>query len=209
LRQARLLFGREENGMARVLTRFTISLDGYIAGPEDDVQALFPWYFTGEVEIPIPGQNRVFKTSPASAVTVREMFENCGAIVTGRRDFEVSKAWGGKPPFDVPAYIVTHSLPQEWARNGSPFTFVTQGVESAITQACQAAGEKQVYVGGTQIVRQALEAGLIDIIEIDLFPILLGSGIRLFEQLPNPVNLEIERVIDAPLVTHIRYRVAA
>lgn len=193
--------------MANVLTRFTMSLDGFIAGPEDDVRALFPWYFAGEVEIPVPGQNMTFKVSPASEVTVHEMFEHIGAIVTGRRDFDVSRAWGGKSPFGVPTYIVTHTAPQEWSKNGSPFTFVTEGVESAINQARQAAGEKQVDVGGTQIVRQALEAGLIDTIEIDLVPILLGAGIRLFDQLPKPVNLEIERVIDAPLVTHIRYRV--
>lgn len=91
--------------------------------------------------------------------------------------------------------------------DGSPFTFVTQGVASAINQARQSAGEKQVDVGGSQIVCQALELGLIDLIEIDLVPILLGTGTRLFEQLSRPVKLEIERVIEAPLVTHIRYRV--
>ena len=81
--------------MATVLTRFTMSLDGYVAGPQDDVQSLLRWYFTGKVEIPVAGQNMIFKTSSASALTVREMFENYGAFVTGRRDFEVSNAWGG------------------------------------------------------------------------------------------------------------------
>ena len=114
---------------------------------------------------------------------------------------------GGRPPFDVPTFIVSHTVPQEWARSDSSFTFVPEGVEGAITQACQAAGEKQVNVGGTQIVRQALEARLIDVIDIDLVPLLLGAGVRLFEQLSTPVTLETERVISTPQVTHIRYRV--
>ncbi len=193
--------------MATVVSRFTMSLDGYVAGPDDGVRDLLQWYFTGAVEIPVPGQNMVFKTSPASTPTVREMFEHYGAMVTGRRDFDVSKAWGGRPPFDVPTFIVTHNVPQQWAETGSPFTFVTDGVEQAISQACQAAGDQQVNVGGTQIVRQALEAGLMDVIDIDLVPLLMGAGVRLFEQLSTPVTLEIERVIAAPLVTHIRYRV--
>lgn len=83
--------------MAKVVTRFTMSLDGFIAGPEGEVQALFAWYFNGEVEILVPGQGRSFRTSPASAVTVHEMFESYGAIVTGRGDFDISRAWGGKP----------------------------------------------------------------------------------------------------------------
>jgi dihydrofolate reductase len=185
-----------------------MSLDGFIAGPDDDVMPLFGWYFGGEVETPVPGAGRVFKTSQASAATLQEMMTKYGVIVTGRRDFDVSNAWGGKPPIDVPCFIVTHSVPQEWAGEGSPFTFITDGVESAIAQAQQVAGEKTVDVGGTQIVQQALRAGLIDEIEIDLVPILLGSGIRLFDHLgPQPVSLEIARVIDAPGVTHLQYRV--
>ena len=195
--------------MAKVSCRFTMSLDGFIADQNDDVMPLFPWYFQGEVEYPVPGTQMVFKVAQASAVTIEEMFDTCGAIVTGRRDFDVSNQWGGKPPFDVPCFIVTHKVPQEWAGDGSPFTFVTDGVESAIARAKQVVtGDKVIAVGGTQIVRQSLQAGLIDQIEIDLAPILLGNGIRLFDQLgTDPIQLEIDRVIDAPLVTHIRYLV--
>ena len=193
--------------MATVSCRFTMSLDSFIADPNDDVMPLFPWYFQGEVKYPVPGTQMVFKVAQASYVTIEEMFDTTGAIVTGRRDFDVSNQWGGKPPFDVPCFIVTHNVPQEWAGNGSPFTFVTDGVESAIAQAKQVVtGDKVIAVGGTQIVRQSLQAGLIDQIEIDLAPILLGKGIRLFDQLgTDPIQLEIDRVIDAPLVTHIRY----
>jgi dihydrofolate reductase len=191
-----------------VTIRFTMSLDGFIAGPDDNVMPLFGWYFSGNVEFPLAGTDRKMKVSSTSAVTLEEMFSSYGAIVTGRRDFDVSRAWGGRSPFGVPCFIVTHNPPQEWLGEDSPFTFVTEGVERAVELAKRAAGMKKVDVGGTQIVQQALRAGLVDEIEIDLVPILLGSGIRLFDQLgSSAIQLEIARVIDAPGVTHLRYRV--
>jgi dihydrofolate reductase len=150
----------------------------------------------------------VFMTSPASAAHYRELFETTGANITGRRDFDVSKAWGGENPLGVPVFIVTHNIPPEWAGEGSPFNFVTDGVASAIARAKAVAGDKNVQVGGSKIVQQALTAGLIDEVWIDLVPILLGTGIRLFENMEaNPIELETTRVIDAPGVTHLRYRV--
>jgi dihydrofolate reductase len=131
-----------------------------------------------------------------------------GAIVTGRRDFDVSKAWGGTSPLGVPIFIVTHTPPQEWTKDGSPFTFVTEGVERALEQAKQAAGDKNVSVGGTKIVQQCLKAGLIDEIRIDLVPLLLGAGIRLFDNPGSePIALESLAVIEGTGVTHLRYRV--
>jgi dihydrofolate reductase len=128
--------------------------------------------------------------------------------VTGRRDFDVSNAWGGKAFLSLPCFIVTHHPPQEWVKEGSPFTFVTEGVESAIRQAQAAAGDKTVSVSGTQIVQQALKAGLLDEIQIHLVPVLLGAGIRLFDHLDTaPIELETTRVIDAPGVTHLTFRV--
>ncbi len=105
-------------------------------------------------------------------------------------------------------FIVTHRIPQEWAHAGSPFTFVTEGVESAIMLAQKAAGDKVVNVGGTTIVQQCLKAGLLDGIHIHLAPVLLGAGIRLFDKLgAEPVGLEIARVVETPQVTHLQYRV--
>ena len=193
--------------MGMVTAQFTMSLDGFIAGPEDDVWPLFKWYSSGDVPFQAPGTDREFKISRASADLLQAEWARLGAIVTGRRDFDVSGAWDGSPPLGVPTFIVTHSAPQEWAKEGSPFTFVTDGVESAVEQARRAAGGKNVGVGGSKIVQQCLKAGLLDEIQIDLAAMLLGSGVRLFDDLDSmPIELEIAGVVEGAGVTHIRYR---
>jgi dihydrofolate reductase len=122
--------------------------------------------------------------------------------------FDVSGAWGGKHPMDVPVVVLTHIVPQEWVYEGSPFTFVTEGIEQAVEHAQAIAGDKTVGVGGADVTRQCLKAGLLDEIGIDLVPVLLGSGVRLFEHLGiEPVELERTSVTEAPGVTHIRFRV--
>jgi dihydrofolate reductase len=129
-------------------------------------------------------------------------------MVAGRRMFDIANAWQGHPPGEVPCFIVTHSAPQEWVKEGSPFVFVTDGVESAIRQAKKAAGDKDVSVASASIAKQCLRAGLLDEIHIDLAPVLLGGGVRLFEVLGNkPIDLETIQVIDAPGVTHLTFRV--
>ena len=103
---------------------------------------------------------------------------------------------------------MTHTVPREWVKAGSPFAFVTDGVASAIRQAQQAAGDKDVAVGSAQIMQQCLQAGLLDELRIDLAPVLLGDGVRLFEHLgAAPIALERTRVVEAPGVTHLRFRV--
>jgi dihydrofolate reductase len=192
--------------MGKVVAGFTMSLDGFVAAPDDDVGRLFRWYFSGDTEVPMHGTDRMFKISRASADLLREEWGAIGAIVTGRRDFDVSNAWGGTPWLGLPTFIVTHSPPLEW--KDSPFTFVTEGVESALEQAQKAAGDKVVSVSGTKIVQQCLRVGLIDEIYIDLAPVLLGDGISLFDRLGiAPIDLEITKVIATPDVTHLRYRV--
>ena len=194
--------------MGKVITEFTISLDGFIAGPNDEVDRIFGWYFSGDTDFPVPSSTMVFKLSRASAELLRESWGNLGAIVTGRRDFDVSDAWGGTSPLGVPIFIVTHNIPQEWAKAGSPFTFVTDGIESALVQAKANAGDKDVGISGTQITQQFLRAGLIDEIRLHLVPVLLGAGIRLFDHLQDEnITLEKILVVDAPDVTHLRYRV--
>lgn len=194
--------------MGKVIAEFTMSLDGFIAGPGDDVGRLFKWYRSGDTDFSPPDSEMVFKVSRPSAEYLQESWSKIGVIVTGRRDFDVSKAWGGQSPLGVPIIIVTHSPPQEWLREGSPFLFDTRGVVSAIERARQIAGERVIGVSGTQITRQCLKAGLIDEIHIELAPILLGDGIRLFDHLETgPIDLEILRVIDTPSVTHLSYRV--
>jgi dihydrofolate reductase len=194
--------------VGKVTTQFTMSLDGFVAEPNDEVGRLLRWYASGDTSFPVAGSSMAFKVSPASAELLQKDWGMIGAITTGRRDFDVSDAWGSKPPFNVPVFIVTHSVPQEWVKPGSPFTFVTDGVESAVEKARQAAGDKNVAVSGTKIVQQCLKAGLLDEIHIDLPPILLGQGIRLFDNLGDePFELEIMRVVEGVGVTHLRYRV--
>jgi dihydrofolate reductase len=103
---------------------------------------------------------------------------------------------------------VTHTVPQEWANEGSPFVFVTDGVESAVRQAKQAAGDKDVAVSSASIAQQCLKAGLLDEVYMALIPVLLGGGVRLFDNLGSkPIGLETIRVIETPQVTHLGYRV--
>jgi dihydrofolate reductase len=194
--------------MGKTIAEFTMSLDGFIAGPNDDIRALFGWYRNGDTEFAVAGSDMKFKVSRASAELLSESWSQIGATVTGRRDFDVSNAWGGKSLFGESTFIVTHSAPQEWTYEGSPFTFVTEGVERAVERAQQAAGDKVVSISGTTIVQQCLRAGLLDEIHIHLAPILLGAGIRLFDNLGvEPIGLKIAKVVETPSVTHLQYRV--
>ena len=194
--------------MGKVITQFTMSLDGFVAGPNDEVWPLLNWYMSGDTEFAAATSPRPFKISRASADLLREEWGAIGAIVTGRRDFDVSEAWGGAAPFAVPCFIVTHTPPQAWLKTDSPFIFITDGVARAIAQAKQAAGDKHVAVSGTKIVQQCLQPELIDEINIDLAPLLLGEGIRLFDNLgPQLITLENKRVIEGTGVTHLRFRV--
>jgi dihydrofolate reductase len=139
---------------------------------------------------------------------MREAWGALGAIVTGRRDFDVSNAWGGVALMDLPMFIVTHNPPQEWIYEGSPFQFVTDGVASAIARAKAAAGDKTVAVSGSTIVQQCLNAGLLDEIQIELASMLLGQGIRLFDHLDTaPIELERSQVVEGRGVTHLTFRV--
>ena len=194
--------------MSKTTAQFSMSLDGFIAGPNDEVDRLMRWYFGGDTDFQTAESGMAFKMSRASADLLRREWDMLGALVTGRRDFDVSRAWGGSSPLGVPIFIVTHTPPQEWVGKDAPFTFVTEGVESAIEQAKQAAGEKNIWVSGSKIVGQCLNAGLLDEIQIDLVPILLGAGIRLFDYLETgPIQLENTGVIDGTGVTHLRFRV--
>lgn len=201
--------------MSKVTFNITVSLDGFVAGPNNSLdnglgdggERLFRWYFNGDTEVPISDGNMTLKVSKQSAEIMKEGMGAFGAGVWGRRTFDIARAWGGHPP-KSPAFIVTHTPPQEWVKEGSPFTFVTDGVESAIRQAKQAAGDKNVVICTASILQQCLSAGLVDEISIDVVPLLLGGGVRLFEALGmRPIELERIRVVDAPNVTHMAFRV--
>ena len=202
--------------MGKVSMGLSMSLDGFIAGPNDGPEhplgeggeRLFAWYATGDTEYGLPGTEMVFRVSPQSAELLRRAHARMGAFVTGRRTFDITNGWGGNPPLGVPAFVVTHSVPQEWVYEGSPYTFVTDGVESAVEKAKEVAGDKDVAVGAASLAQQCLRAGLLDEIHVDLAPVLLGDGVRLFEHLgATPIELEYTEVVEGAGVTHLTFRV--
>jgi dihydrofolate reductase len=199
--------------MAKVTVSLTMSLDGYIAGPNDGNElplgeggaALFEWYFNGDT--PSRHYDR-FKLSKSSAEVFDAEIGSCGAVVTGRRTYDITGGWGGNGPVPGrPLFVLTHSVPVEVPETSVPYTFVTDGIESAIQQAKAVAGDKYVALMGSQAAQQSLRAGLLDEIQVALVPLLLGGGVRLFDHIGGPVRLETIRVVDSPGVTHLSYRV--
>jgi dihydrofolate reductase len=186
----------------------SMSLDGFIANPHDDVGPLFEWYQAGPVTTPTAGEQWSFNTDEASAELLRDAMGSIGALICGRRLFDLTNAWGGRHPIGCPVFVVTHSVPEGWPRDDAPFTFVTVGVESAVAQAKAIAGEKDVAVATPTITQQCLNAGLLDAISLDLVPVLLGAGIRFFDNLRDtPVMLGDPTVTQGTRVTHLYYRV--
>ena len=201
--------------MGKVIFNMTMSLDGFVAGPNDSPEnglgdggeGLFNWYFNGDTDVFISEGTPPLKVSKQSAELMKAAFGKLGAGIWGRRTFDIAHGWGGNPP-GSPAFIVTHNVPQEWVKEGSPFTFVTDGVESAIRQAKEVAGDKEVVICTPSILQQALKAGLVDEIYVDLAPILIGGGVSMFDHLGiGPVDLECMQVTQTPDVIHLAYRV--
>jgi dihydrofolate reductase len=198
--------------MGTVVVDLSVSLDGFIAGPDDGPrhplgrggEALFGWMSAG------PESNRLERRiSPpdASKVVIEEWMSDCGAMITGRRTFDIANGWKDGHPIDAPIFVVTHEAPThgEWSPRVS---FVTEGIEHALELAQAAAGDRMVSVAGADPAQQLLRAGKLDEIQISLVPILLGSGVRLLDHLgPDPIALEQTRVIVSEGVTHLRYRV--
>lgn len=202
--------------MGKVIVGLSMSLDGFVAGPNDSPDRplgdggdrLFKWYSSGDTRFVLPSGEREFKVSSGSAELLKDTARTMGVLVYGRRTFDIAGAWNGRHPMDVPMVIVTHRVSQEWVREGSPFTFVTDGVENAIRQARRIAGDKNIAVGSASIAQQCIKLGLLDEIHIDLIPCLLGDGIRLFDHLGStPIELESTGVTVAPGVTHLAFSV--
>jgi dihydrofolate reductase len=210
--------------MAKVIVALTMSLDGFIAGANDGPEQglgeggmrLFDWYFDGDTSIPqyqaaadrgVPVPP--FRLKTPSAAVFEELIDAGGAVVTGRRTYDITNGWGGNGPLPgLPLFVVTHHAPDQVPRGESRYTFVTDGVESAIAQAAEAAGDRYVSLMGASVPQQCLRAGLLDEIQIHLVPVLFGSGVRLFDHLgADHIELGLVKVVDAPGVTHLRYRV--
>lgn len=180
----------------------SVSLDGFIADPNDylggeDGERLHKWADAKQAD----GQ-------PAEPVQqFQNEWTNAGAVIAGRRTAELMDHWGGSHG-GLPIFVPSHRPPPPAARWGYPLvTYVNEGIESAMAQAKAAAGDRNVQVRGAYTAQRALEAGVLDEIQIHLIPVLLGQGRRLFDVLPAEIELEIIQVIDTPEATHIRYRV--
>jgi dihydrofolate reductase len=196
--------------MSKVYTGASMSIDGFIAGPGNSgFDHLFAWYGNGDVEIPNADHpNLSLKVTEVSAAHIREITGISGAIVVGRKLWDMTNAWGGKHPMGVPVVVLTHSVPDGWEREGEWFTFVTEGgIEAAIAKAKELAGDKGVGLNGGEIASQALDAGLVDEVWVDLVPVILGAGTPFLSQLgTKPVALEGPvSVSEGKAVTHLRY----
>lgn len=181
--------------MGKVLLDMAVSLDGFVAGPNDEDGGLHDWFF-----------------STAGAEAVDESVRNTGAILVGRRTYDQGDRVDGfaNSPYKVEHFVLTHDAPERAARGEINFTFVTEGIENAVQRAKVAAGDRNVAVGGgASIARQCMKAGLVDEIQVHLVPVLLGGGLRLFDLSDaGKIRLEKTRVVDAPGVTHLMYRIA-
>ncbi len=184
----------------------SMSLDGYIAGPNDDpdnpggegFMRLHDWY---GFEAPPPNTKR----TGWGAHFIDEV-NATGAVLAGRRTVEQVDHWGGNH-HGVPIFVPSHRPPGPSVATYPLVTYVTDGIKSAMAQAKAAAGDRNVLVHGAYTAQRALEAGVLDELQIHHIPVLFGSGRRLFDVLPSRIELEIVRVIDTPEATHIRYRV--
>jgi len=194
--------------MTKLVAIMSMSLDGYVADAEDGVGEVFDWYTSGDVEIRTGGSDPMtFRVSEQSAEHVRTLTSRLGAVLTGRRTFEVAEGWGGNHAWG-PAFVLAHDVPDGWPRPDSTVHFVTDGLESAVRQAKAAAGGKDVGVHGADTIQQLLNAGLLDELSVDVAALLLGSGVRLFDHLTGtPAVLGDPTVVQGVGVTHLRYPV--
>jgi dihydrofolate reductase len=195
--------------MGTVSTGATMSLDGYIAGPEDTgFDLLFRWYENGDVVTATANPEISMRTTQADADHIRDLTARTGALVVGRHLYDLTNAWGGRHPMDVTTVVLTHNPPADRPREDENFVFVTEGIEAAVAKAREIAGDREVGLNGGQIARQALEAGLVDVVHIDLVPVILGRGTPFFPDLAQaPYELVQREVVPSEGVVHLTYDV--
>ena len=199
--------------MSKVRAGITISLDGFVTGPNDRLGAglgdggerLHDWVFGGPWRYGEEGGS----ASAADQAYMDEVFASGGAWLVGRTMHDVVDGWGDDPGFGVPVYVVTHRPHETVVKGDTTFEFVTDGAEAALHHARAAAGEKNVIVmGGADLLRQYLAAGVVDEFTLTISPVLLGAGKRLFEGIERTdITFERTAVIESPYATHLRYEV--
>jgi dihydrofolate reductase len=186
--------------MSLVEVDISMSLDGFVTGPDELAAGLgrggeqLHYWFTKDPAGPELLEDALFATS--------------GAVVTSRKIYDGVNGWGESGFYRMPVFVLTHRPHDVVVKGETTFTFVTDGIESAIAQARAAAGEKKVHImGGATIVQQALQAGLVDSVHLHIAPIILGEGTRLFDNLTHPIQLERTEIVESDFATHVRFRV--
>ena len=203
----------EEEVVAGVVVDISMSLDGFVAGPDDGLgrglgqggEPIHNWVMGGAWTY---DEGTPFQATGVDREVMDQVFSAAGAVIVGRRMYDVVDGWGDESPFDLPVFVVTSRPHPPRTVGATSYTFVTDGIQAALRQAQDAAGDKTVSVGGgARVVQQFLAAGLVDEMQIHVAPVLLGGGKRLFEHFGGTMpRLEQLRVRESPHATHIRYQ---
>jgi dihydrofolate reductase len=191
--------------MGRIISHMTMSLDGFIATPDDDPQELFDWYNAGDVDVPSASDDVSFQVDAASAEVLGGMVERTGALIAGRHLFDITDGWGDSHPIGAPVVVVTHEAPEDADR--WPRTRFVGDVETAIDVAQQIAGDDLVCITSPTIAQQAIQLGLVEDVWVSLVPVLFGSGKTYFADAGRHVLLEDPEVVPGRRAVHLRYPV--
>lgn len=196
--------------MGRVILQATVSVDGFIADPTNDVGPLFDWFQSGDIDANYGDEERDFKVSLAQrGLRARHRLQH-RRLCDRSTPVRPKNGWSGRPAAGDAVFVVTHQPPNDWPFPDAPFTFVTDGVSSAIRQARQVAGDRDVSVMAGDVGGQVLAVGLVDEIRLDLAPIVLGRGVRFFGEHSGELRfLENPRVIEGNRITHLIYELRA
>lgn len=186
--------------MGPVEVDISMSIDGFITGPDEHGAGLGR---EGEV------LHYWFTKDPAGPELLNDaLFATSGAVVTSRKVYDGTGGWGESGFYRMPVFVLTHRTHNVVVKGETTFTFVTDGIESAIAQARAAAGDKKVHImGGATVIQQALQAGLVDSLHLHVAPVILGAGRSLFDNLSDPITLERTEVVESQYATHLRFRI--
>lgn len=194
--------------MAKVLTHMCMSMDGFVAQPDDNPAELFDWYWGGEVVVPTAQESMSFATDAASAGMLAELTSEVGALMCGRRLFDQTDGWGDNHPVGAPVVVVTHRGAPTDAAERFPRTTFVGSVAEGVEQARSIAGDRSVIIASASIIQQALELGLVDEVAISQIPVIFGSGVRYFAEFDGEhILLEDPIVVQGERALHLRYRV--
>jgi dihydrofolate reductase len=191
--------------MGKVITHMTMSLDGFIAEPDDQIGELFEWYDGGDVSVPSANKDVTFNVDEASAAMLRDLVIEAGALISGRRLFDITDGWGDNHPAGAQVVVVTHHAPEDAHR--WPRTTFVDDVGVAVARAREIAGDKDVTIASANVAQQALTLGLVDEVCVSLVPVLFGEGIPYFANLGGHHLLEDPVVVQGRRALHLRYPV--